>query len=163
MSPNGLTLQQYGGNHVVQDIGGGRYAFYAHLQTGNPLNLAVGQQLTRGQVVGKLGNSGNTDAPHLHLHVMDRPDPLAANGQPFAFDAFTLEGRVVSEESLQQGTAGPVPFRIDRAGAGPRAAVSLLGFDVVGYPAGPWTLPSGSPAANTATGRGGPHRWLDPA
>ncbi|WP_433785783.1 M23 family metallopeptidase [Actinomycetospora sp. CA-101289] len=114
MSPSGLTLQQYGGDHVVQDIDGGRYAFSAHLQTGNPLNLAVGQQLTRGQVVGKLGNSGNTDAPHLHFHVMDRPDPLAANGLPFEFDSFTLEGRVTSEESLQQGTAGPVPFRIDR-------------------------------------------------
>ena len=132
-NPGGLTLQQYGGNHVVQDIGGGRYAFYAHLQTGNPLNLAVGQQLRRGQVLGKLGNSGNTDAPHLHFHVMDRPDPLASNGLPFEFDTFTLEGRVVSEESLQQGTAGPVPFGIDRAGAGPRAGVSPLGFDVMGY------------------------------
>ena len=132
-NPGGLTLQQYGGNHVVQDIGGGRYAFYAHLQTGNPLNLAVGQQLRRGQVLGKLGNSGNTDAPHLHFHVMDRLDPLAANGLPFEFDTFTLEGRVVSEESLQQGTAGPVPFGIDRAGAGPRAGVSPLGLDVMGY------------------------------
>ena len=132
-NPGGLTLQQYGGNHVVQDIGGGRYAFYAHLQTGNPLNLAVGQQLRRGQVLGKLGNSGNSDAPHLHFHVMDRPDPLASNGLPFEFDTFTLEGRVVSEESLQQGTAGPVPFGIDRAGAGPRAGVSPLGLDVMGY------------------------------
>ncbi|WP_433034069.1 M23 family metallopeptidase [Actinomycetospora sp. CA-053990] len=132
-NPGGLTLQQYGGNHVVQDIGGGRYAFYAHLQTGNPRNLAVGQQLRRGQVLGKLGNSGNTDAPHLHFHVMDRPDPLASNGLPFEFDTFTLEGRVVSEDSLQQGTAGPVPFGIDRAGAGPRAGVSPLGLDVMGY------------------------------
>ncbi|MDD7931883.1 M23 family metallopeptidase [Actinomycetospora straminea] len=136
-NPGGLTLQQYGGNHVVQDLGGGRYAFYAHLQTGNPLNLAVGQQLRRGQVLGKLGNSGNSDAPHLHFHVMDRPDPLASNGVPFEFDAFTLDGRVVSEESLQQGTAGPVPFGIDRAGAGPRAGVSPLGLDVMSYPAAP--------------------------
>jgi murein DD-endopeptidase MepM/ murein hydrolase activator NlpD len=97
----------------------------------------VGQQLTRGQVVGKLGNSGNTDAPHLHFHVMDRPDPLAANGLPFEFDSFALEGRVTSAESLQQGTAGPVPFQIDRAGAGPRAGVSPLGFDVMGYPSAP--------------------------
>lgn len=133
-NPGGLSLQQYGGNHVVQDIGGGRYAFYAHLQSGNPLNLAVGQQLSRGQVLGKLGNSGNSDAPHLHFHVMDRPDPLASNGLPFEFDSFTLEGRVVSEESLQQGTAGPVPFRIDRAGAGPRTGESPLGLDVMGYP-----------------------------
>ena len=32
--PTGLPLDQYGGNHVVQDIGGGNYAFYAHLKTG---------------------------------------------------------------------------------------------------------------------------------
>ena len=34
-SPTGLPLDQYGGNHVVQDIGGGNYAFYAHLKTGS--------------------------------------------------------------------------------------------------------------------------------
>jgi hypothetical protein len=136
-NPSGLTLQQYGGNHVVQDLGGGRYAFYAHLQPGNPLNLAVGQQLRRGQVIGKLGNSGNTSAPHLHFHVMDRTDPLAANGLPFEFDSFTLEGRVTSDEAVVQASENPVPFPLDRAGAGPRAGVSPLGLDVMGYPAAP--------------------------
>ncbi len=133
-NPSGLTLAQYGGNHVVQDIGGGRYAFYAHLQPGNPLNLAMGQQLRRGQVLGKLGNSGNTSAPHLHFHVMDRTDPLAANGLPFEFETFTLEGRVTSDESIVQGTSGPVPFQIDRTVTGPRAGVSPLILDVMGYP-----------------------------
>ncbi|MDF2979641.1 MAG: secreted peptidase [Actinomycetospora sp.] len=113
VNPNGLTLQRYGGNHVVQDTGGGHYAFYAHLATGNPLNLAMGQQLRRGQVIGKLGNSGNTSAPHLHFHVMDRTDPLAANGLPF------------------------VPFAIGREGAGPRTNVSPLILDVMGYPPAP--------------------------
>ncbi|MCD2190767.1 M23 family metallopeptidase [Actinomycetospora soli] len=134
-NPEGLSLAEYGGNHVVQDIGGGRYAFYAHLQPGNPTNLAVGQPLRRGQVLGKLGNSGNTSAPHLHFHVMDRTDPLAANGLPFEFDSFTVEGRVVSDESIVQGSSGPVPFQIDRAGAGPRTAQSPLILDVMGYPA----------------------------
>jgi hypothetical protein len=133
-NPSGLTLAQYGGNHVVQDIGGGRYAFYAHLQPGNPLNLTVGQPLRRGQVLGKLGNSGNSSAPHLHFHVMDRTDPLAANGLPFEFETFTLEGRVTSDESIVQGSEGPVPFQIDRTGAGPRAGESPLILDVMGYP-----------------------------
>jgi hypothetical protein len=135
--PEGLSLDQYGGNHVVQDIGGGRYAFYAHLQTGNPLNLAVGQQIRRGQAVGKLGNSGNTDGPHLHFHVMDGPDPLASNGLPFVFDSYVLDGRVVSQESLQQGASGPVPFRIDRAGAGPQTGTMPLALDVMSYPPPP--------------------------
>ena len=34
-SPTGLPLEQYGGNHIVQDIGDGNYAFYAHLKTGS--------------------------------------------------------------------------------------------------------------------------------
>ena len=34
-TPTGLTLDQYGGNHIVQDIGDGNYAFYAHLKTGS--------------------------------------------------------------------------------------------------------------------------------
>ncbi|PRC49275.1 peptidase M23, partial [Mycobacterium sp. ITM-2017-0098] len=34
-APTGLTLEQYGGNHIVQDLGNGNYAFYAHLQTGS--------------------------------------------------------------------------------------------------------------------------------
>ena len=34
-TPSGLPLDQYGGNHIVQDIGDGNYAFYAHLKTGS--------------------------------------------------------------------------------------------------------------------------------
>lgn len=135
--PTGLPLDQYGGNHVVQDLGGGRYAFYAHLQTGNPRNLAVGQQMRRGQPVGTLGNSGNSDGPHLHFHVMDGPDPLASNGLPFVFDRYVLDGRVVSQESLQEGAQGPVPFGIDRAGAGPRDGTMPLVLDVMSYPPAP--------------------------
>jgi hypothetical protein len=39
-------------------------------------------------VLGLLGNSGNTDAPHLHFHVMDGPAPLASNGLPYEFASF---------------------------------------------------------------------------
>ena len=46
-SPTGLPLDQYGGNHVVQDIGDGNYAFYAHLKTGS-VKVKVGDQLTTG-------------------------------------------------------------------------------------------------------------------
>jgi murein DD-endopeptidase MepM/ murein hydrolase activator NlpD len=135
--PEGLRLDEYSGSHVVQDIGGGRYALYAHEQPGNPLNLRVGQQMRRGQVIGKLGNTGNTDGPHLHFHLMDGPDPLASNGLPFVFDTYTVDGRVASQESLQQGASGPVPFQIDRAGAGPRNGTMPLVLDVTSYPAAP--------------------------
>lgn len=92
VNPTGLRLDEYGGNHVVQDIGGGNYAFYAHLKTGT-VAVKPGDRLSTGQVLGQLGNSGNTDAPHLHFHVMDGPDPLKADGLPFVIDAFRLTAR----------------------------------------------------------------------
>lgn len=92
-SPTGLELNQYAGNHIVQDLGNGNYALYAHIKTG-AVKVAVGDRLTAGQVIGAVGNTGNSDAPHLHFHVMSSPDPLRSNGLPFVFSRFRLDSRV---------------------------------------------------------------------
>jgi hypothetical protein len=93
--PENPTAQTAGGNHVVVDMGKGRYAFYAHLQPGS-VTVKVGQRVGTGQVLGLLGNSGNTDAPHLHFHVMDSPSPLASNGIPFRFTSFSVSGTLLN-------------------------------------------------------------------
>lgn len=131
--PVGLRLDEYGGNMIVQDIGNGRYAFYAHLMPFNPLGVAVGQVLRRGQVIGRLGNSGNTDSPHLHFHVMDGPSPLGSNGLPFLFDSFGLEGKVRSDASMFAGAQGAV-LDIDRSGASNRLEQSPLHRDLMTFP-----------------------------
>jgi hypothetical protein len=134
-SPTGLPLDQYGGNHVVQDIGDGNYAFYAHLKTGS-VKVKVGDRLTTGQVLGNLGNSGNTDAPHLHFHVMSSPDPLLSNGLPFVIKSFTLDGRLASMSELDGlATGKPVAMQ---PGLTPRqeAEVSPLVLDVMTYASG---------------------------
>ena len=56
------------------------------------LNVQLGDKVTKGQVLGLLGNTGNSDAPHLHFHLMDSPVPLYANGLPFVLERFTSEG-----------------------------------------------------------------------
>ena len=79
-------LKDAGGNHVIVDIGGGRYAFYAHLKP-NSITVKEGDRVRRRQVLALLGNSGNTSAPHLHFHLMDAPLPLGAdNNLPYVFD-----------------------------------------------------------------------------
>lgn len=95
-APTGLTLEQYGGNHIVQDLGDGNYAFYAHLQPGS-ITVKPGDRLTTGQVIGKLGNSGNSDAPHLHFHVMSTPDPLRSDGLPFLLSSYRLDARITGD------------------------------------------------------------------
>lgn len=87
--PAGLPVDQADGNFVVLDIGNGAFALFAHMQPGS-VKVAVGAKVKRGAVLGKVGNTGNTSAPHLHFHVMDGPSPLLSNGIPYVIDQFTM-------------------------------------------------------------------------
>jgi len=98
-----ITLATVGGNYLILEIGRGRYAFFAHLQPGS-FSARRGERVRRGQVLARLGNSGQSDAPHLHLHIMDAPSPLAAEGLPFVFAAFDLQGHVPSLGVFTDGT-----------------------------------------------------------
>jgi murein DD-endopeptidase len=86
-----ITLETVGGNHVIVDLGGGRYAFYAHLQPGS-LRVKVGDRVTRGQVVGLVGNTGNSTEPHLHFHISDASSPLGSEGIPYELRSFEVVG-----------------------------------------------------------------------
>jgi hypothetical protein len=91
--PKTITLENVDGNHVVLDLGNGVFAFYAHLQK-ESVTVASGDRVRRGQVLAKLGNTGNTSGPHLHFHLMEGPSVLGSNGIPYVFDSFDLAGQV---------------------------------------------------------------------
>lgn len=95
--PGTITINTVDGNHVILDIGGGVYVFYAHLKRGS-VTVKVGDSVARGEVIAELGNSGNTSAPHLHIHFVDSPSALAADGIPYRYLGFTVTGRVESEQ-----------------------------------------------------------------
>jgi hypothetical protein len=131
-NPTGLPLDQYAGNHIVQVLGDGNYALYAHLKTGS-IKVEVGDRVSQGQVIASLGNSGNTDGPHLHFHVMSTPDPLRSNGLPFVLSSFKLDGRITStnaEDAIEAGKPAPMQPNFS-----PRdeSAVSPLVLDVMSY------------------------------
>jgi murein DD-endopeptidase MepM/ murein hydrolase activator NlpD len=50
-----MTIETLGGNHIILDLGQGRYAFYAHLQPGS-LRVKAGDQVKRGQVLALVGD-----------------------------------------------------------------------------------------------------------
>lgn len=72
------------GNYVIIKHQEGEYSFYAHMTPGS-FAVGKGEMVTQGQVIGKLGNSGNSDCPHLHFHLMAGPSILTARGLPCRF------------------------------------------------------------------------------
>jgi murein DD-endopeptidase MepM/ murein hydrolase activator NlpD len=85
---------------------------YAHVKTGT-VKVKVGDRLTAGQVIGSVGNTGNSSAPHLHFQVMSTADPLRSDGLPFVFSEFRLDSRVGGpKENLDDIFNGaPVPMQ----------------------------------------------------
>lgn len=90
-----IDLETVAGNHIVIDIGGGRYAFYAHVIPGS-LRVKTGDRVKRGQVLALVGNSGNSTEPHLHFHIVDSvaegTSTLGAEGLPYGIEQFELLG-----------------------------------------------------------------------
>jgi hypothetical protein len=84
-----ITLETVAGNEVILDIGDGLFAGYAHLQAGS-LRVKVGDRVNAGDVLGLVGNSGNSTEPHLHFQVMNANSIPASQGIPYALQQFTL-------------------------------------------------------------------------
>ncbi|MEQ9618519.1 MAG: M23 family metallopeptidase [Deltaproteobacteria bacterium] len=109
--PPGMTLEEADGNHVVLDLGDGRYALYAHLKPGS-VRVKEGDTVKQGQVIGLLGNTGNTSAPHLHFHVMDGHATLGSNGLPYVIDEFDLIEKAPSTEAFDKAEREGTPLEV---------------------------------------------------
>jgi hypothetical protein len=85
--PIGATDNHYQtGNQIVIDIGGGRYVMMAHLSPGS-IQVKVGDRLKLGQPIARVGNSGNTSEPHVHIQAQTLPTGIG--------DVATLDAPVV--------------------------------------------------------------------
>jgi hypothetical protein len=102
------------GNHVILNLGDGRFAAYGHLQTGS-VRVRVGQRVRRGQVLARVGNTGPSGGPHLHFQVSDGPQPLASDGLPFVFRQFSLAGEVSNIGQFLTGAANADIRPVQRA------------------------------------------------
>lgn len=77
-------INAIGGNTVIIDHGTGEFSFLAHLAQGS-VRVETGDTVEQGQVIGLLGNSGSSDGPHLHYHLMDGPVMYRSNSLPTRF------------------------------------------------------------------------------
>ncbi len=86
-----ITMANVAGNFVMLKLDNGLYVLYAHIIP-RTLKVKVGQKVKPGQVLGKLGNSGNSTAPHLHFHLCVGPDMLFSQGVPYALSKYVYLG-----------------------------------------------------------------------
>jgi len=94
------------GNYVIVDIGDQKYACYAHMAPGS-IRVGVGDAVAEGQVLGLMGNSGNSDLPHLHFQVVtDTPSFLGAEGYPHVYRSFDVIG-TVNQTLAEERASGP--------------------------------------------------------
>jgi murein DD-endopeptidase MepM/ murein hydrolase activator NlpD len=76
------------GNHVLMRQGD-LFAGLAHLAPGS-VAVREGQLVRLGEVIGRVGHTGNSTTPHLHFQLMDAADPLTARGVPCAFESYEV-------------------------------------------------------------------------
>ncbi len=78
------------GNHVVLEAAPDQVVWLAHFQRGS-VAVRPGQTVRRGELLGRCGNSGNTDFPHVHMHVQDTPTFNTGLGHNIVFSGIDVE------------------------------------------------------------------------
>lgn len=67
--------QQPLGNYVILDHGNEEFSYLVHFKH-QSIVVKKGDKVKQGDLLGLVGNSGNSSEPHIHFHVADSPDPM---------------------------------------------------------------------------------------
>lgn len=110
--PTNIALADADGNSIILQLGQDRYALYAHLQ---PASIKVhrGERVHPGQILGLVGDTGNSLVPHLHFQVMDRPSSLGSNGLPYEISDFEMTGKSHGTEAFDKAEAEGTPLPVN--------------------------------------------------
>ncbi len=90
-------VMAYMGNCVIIDHGNSEYSVMAHMQQGS-VTVKVGERVAAGQVIGRLGNSGDSFGPHLHYQLQSAPQLFHGQSLPFRFHN-------IDDPQLSRGTS----------------------------------------------------------
>ncbi len=109
--PTNISIEQADGNSVIVDIGQRHFALYAHMQS-ESIRVRPGDKVKAGEVIGLVGNSGNSVAPHLHFHVMSSELSLASNGLPYQIDEFKITGATLGTKAFDEAEEKGEPITV---------------------------------------------------
>jgi murein DD-endopeptidase MepM/ murein hydrolase activator NlpD len=87
-------VKNAGGNQVIIQVAEKEFLFICHLQPGS-IHVKPGDRILAGDVLGRVGNSGNSSEPHIHIHLQDSPKDHGGEGIPMYFHNYLLGGSVI--------------------------------------------------------------------
>lgn len=85
--PSSHSLSSCGGgygNYVIIQHGDGNYTLYAHLYQ-NSITVKTGDSVKQGQVIGKMGSSGNSTGNHLHFEIREGSNSGSSTVDPLNY------------------------------------------------------------------------------
>ncbi len=85
-----ISMGTVAGNRITLDVGDGQFAYTMHLQPGS-LSVKVGDRVRQGQLVARVGNSGDSREPHLHFEVTNSSSLLRGEGVPYLIDEYRVK------------------------------------------------------------------------
>jgi hypothetical protein len=109
--PTNIPLAQADGNSVILDLGNRHYAVYAHMQPGS-IKVHQGERVHPGQVIGLVGDTGNSIVPHLHFQVTNGPSSFASNGLPYEITGFEVTGKTPGTKSFDEAETNGTPLAV---------------------------------------------------
>ena len=133
--PANIPLDKADGNAVILDLGAHRYALYAHMQPGS-IKVRSGEKVHLGQVIGLVGDSGNSIVPHLHFQVTDGPSSLSSNGLPYEISEFEVTGTTAGTKAFDEAESNGTPVPVTPI-VPPRTVKQAMPLDqlIINFPA----------------------------
>ena len=105
--PGETNTNQLFGNYVIIDHGNAEFSVLAHFMN-NSIIVDLGDLVTKGQIIGLSGNSGNSTEPHLHYHLQNNPSIGQGEGLPaqfrnyYADDVFVSVGEPLKDQTIRK-------------------------------------------------------------
>lgn len=96
-----ITPDTVAGNTIVLDLRNGKFAHYMHLQPGS-VRVKSGDRVRQGQVLARIGASGDARGPHLHFQVSTAANPLAGEGVPYVIKQYRTNSDRTGRTRIRQ-------------------------------------------------------------
>ncbi|MEP0131616.1 MAG: peptidoglycan DD-metalloendopeptidase family protein [Eudoraea sp.] len=91
--PGETNPQELTGNTIVLQTDRDEFVLMAHLMKGSII-VEEGQDISKGEILAKCGNSGNSTEAHLHLSLQNAADMEDSIGAKLYFDRIEVNGEI---------------------------------------------------------------------